>query len=631
MKKILSVLMAILFIISIIPVSQLTVSAATSGYYTYTVSGGKATITAVSNKISGNVTIPSDFSGYTVVAIGDRAFYECDSVTKITVPDSVKSIGDAAFGFCGNLTSVELPSDITSINEGAFSDCEKLVNISIPDSVISIGDLAFANCVSLTAVNIPDSVTSIGDYAFGWCSALKSIKIPDSVNSIGEGTFAFCENLTEVSLSNSIKTVAESTFYYCKKLDKITIHNGVTDIGNSAFEGCSSLTSVTIPNTIESIDSYAFYECNKLADIWYGGSEENAIKIGKYNDCLSRATWHCSMCDSGEHSYSGSCLLGCSVCGWKPINHIYVNACDKACNECEKARTVSDHSYSECFEGYSQGLYGSWNVTTAETRVYTLKASSSYEGTNSIHNIAVFDKQGKEVIFNEKLGGFPLVEGQTYTVKFRYDCEDEINGNVSWIKSKLTDKLFPDTNSGTWYTDAVTYSVGRGLIGGYGNGNFGPADNIQRQDFLVILARLDGVDLSQYNYKHSSFPDVSSKSYYEAAVIWGYENGIVTGYNNGKFGVGDKITREQLVTFLYRYARYKGLNVGYTTAEKNKVKNTYTDYKNVSDYAQAPIIWAVKNGVISGKTSTTIVPGGNALRCEVAQIMYNIYLNDIFK
>ena len=146
-----------------------------------------------------------------------------------------------------------------------------------------------------------------------------------------------------------------------------------------------------------------------------------------------------------------------------------------------------------------------------------------------------------------------------------------------------------------------------------------------------MLARLDGVDLTTYGAKKSAFSDVPEGSYFEAAVNWGAENGIVTGYQNGKFGVGDKVTREQLVTFLYRYAKYKEYDYSYTADRETVVSGKYKDYKNVSGFAKQPILWAIEKGVISGKTATTIVPQGNAQRCEVAKIMYNIYLNDIFK
>ena len=95
---------------------------------------------------------------------------------------------------------------------------------------------------------------------------------------------------------------------------------------------------------------------------------------------------------------------------------------------------------------------------------------------------------------------------------------------------------------------------------------------------------------------------------------------------NGKFGVGDMITREQIVTFLYRYAKYKGMDVENLSDTKAK---KYPDFNIVSDFSKDAIIWAIDKGVINGK-SGYIAPQGNAQRCEIAQIMYNIFLKDIF-
>ena len=118
-------------------------SAASEGYYTYTVTDGEATITDVDTSIEGNISVPSTLGGYSVTTIGDKAFCFCDSLTSITIPDSVTTIGGEAFACCYSLTSV-----------------------TIPDSVTTIGDYAFAGCTSLTSVTIPDSVTNIGDIAF---------------------------------------------------------------------------------------------------------------------------------------------------------------------------------------------------------------------------------------------------------------------------------------------------------------------------------------------------------------------------------------------------------------------------------------------------------------------------------
>ncbi len=333
-------------------------------------------------------------------------------------------------------------------------------------------------------------------------------------------------------------------------------------------------------------------------------------------------THTCSMCnDSYVDSYTDA------------KGHNYDNACDTICNTCSATR-VTEHKYTDKFDE-SCNICGeireisAWQITPSATGVYNIAPSKTLSGFTK-DSITVYDKQENVVKYNDSKNGWPLVKGQTYTIKLNKEFSN--TSNLSWNLTQKFDSIFPDASANQWYSDAITYSVGRGLISGYGStGLFGTADNIQRQDFLVILARLDGVDLTKYTNKNCPFPDVAKGSYYEAAVMWGVENGITTGYQNGKFGVGDKITREQLVTFLYRYANYKGLDTSYTTAEKNKVKNSYSDFKNVTGYAVDPIIWGISNGVISGKENGKyIAPGGNALRCEVAQIMYNIYLNNLF-
>ena len=177
-----------------------------------------------------NITIPSiisyDGTAYSVTSIGDCAFYECKSLTSITIPNSVTSIGSEAFAYCSSLSSVTIPNSVTSIGEEAFEDCDALTSITIPNSVTSIGFGAFYHCSFLTSITIGNSVTSIGNYAFYKCSSLTSITIPNSVTSIGD-----------------------YAFYGCTSLTSITIPNSVTSIGDYAFSSCSSLNSITIKAT----------------------------------------------------------------------------------------------------------------------------------------------------------------------------------------------------------------------------------------------------------------------------------------------------------------------------------------------------------------------------------------------
>ncbi len=121
-----------------------------------------------------------------------------EDTTEIRIPSQIKygkytyevtSIGAGAFYWCDGLTSITIPNSVTSIGEGAFYCCESLTSITIPNSVTSIGDSAFDNCSSLTSITIPNSVTSIGKEAFDDCSSLESVKIPKGLTNIGVDAF----------------------------------------------------------------------------------------------------------------------------------------------------------------------------------------------------------------------------------------------------------------------------------------------------------------------------------------------------------------------------------------------------------------------------------------------------------
>ncbi len=159
-------------------------------------------IEGLSNIMSSSRTLyinnqkPTEIVLDTATKITGSAFAYCDSLTSVTIPNSVTSIGSNAFSGCSSLTSVTIGDSVTSIGNYAFYYCDSLTSVTIGNSVTSIGNYAFYNCYSLTSVTIPNSVTSIGDYAFSGCSKLTSIVIPNSVTSIGEYAFSGCSSLT---------------------------------------------------------------------------------------------------------------------------------------------------------------------------------------------------------------------------------------------------------------------------------------------------------------------------------------------------------------------------------------------------------------------------------------------------
>ena len=165
----------------------------------------------------------------------------------------------------------------------------------------------------------------------------------------------------------------------------------------------------------------------------------------------------------------------------------------------------------------------SWKISNVTTGVYDIVPSQTLSGFTK-NSITLFDKDGNVVKYNESKKGWPLVKGQNYIMKLNSNFNNA--SNISWNITKKANTIFPDTSASGWYNDAVTYVVGRGIMSGYSNGKFGTSDSIQRQDFLVMLARLDGVDLKSYGAKKSAFPDVPEGSYFEAAVNWGSETAL---------------------------------------------------------------------------------------------------------
>ncbi len=221
--------------------------------------------------------------GKSVEKIPSNIFYNCESLTSVTILDSVTSIGDWAFSGCAGLTSVTIPDSVTSIGDYAFRGCTGLTSVTIPDSVTSIGERAFSGCTGLTSVTIGNGVTSIGDYAFCGCTGLKEVIY--NAKAITDGSYAFKGAGTaavgmKVVFGESVEKIPSNIFYNCESLTSVTILDSVTSIGDWAFSGCTGLTSVTIPDSVTSIGDYAFRGCTGLKEVIYNAK---AAECSEYN------------------------------------------------------------------------------------------------------------------------------------------------------------------------------------------------------------------------------------------------------------------------------------------------------------------------------------------------------------
>lgn len=169
-----------------------------------------------------------------VTEIGNYAFWDCSSLTGITIPNSVIIISQYAFQDCDNLTGITIPNSVEIIKYGAFFGCEKLVSVILPNGLRRINDNTFKNCSSLTGITIPNSVNSIEYEAFENCYSLTGITIPDSVLGIDSEAFANCTGLKTMTIKATTPPTLDSTAFSDSGIQTIYVPAASLDAYKSA-------------------------------------------------------------------------------------------------------------------------------------------------------------------------------------------------------------------------------------------------------------------------------------------------------------------------------------------------------------------------------------------------------------
>lgn len=167
---------------------------------------------------------------------------------------------------------------VTKIATWAFNACNTLTEVTLPNTVDEIEYQAFFNCSNLTKVIIPEGVRKIGQAAFYGCSQLTSITIPSTITNM-DTAFSGNTALSHVTLTNGISKISSSAFKGCTGLTEIKVPISVNEICSDAFNGCTSLTSVTLEKNINIINSNAFKDCTELNDVKYNGYKTDWEKV----------------------------------------------------------------------------------------------------------------------------------------------------------------------------------------------------------------------------------------------------------------------------------------------------------------------------------------------------------------
>ena len=610
------------------------------------------------------VSLPNSLS-----AMGNNTFYQNKALTSVKIGNGLDVIPQNTFYQCESLEKIEIPSNIREIEETAFIE-SGLTEITFQTgSLIKIGKQAFCKC-PLTSVDLPSGLETLDTYAFQYCEDLTAIALPSTLKTIGYGAFYECKSLPEIEIPDSVESIGESAFYNCEALGVISLPAALMELKNIKLDTCDTLrvvdlskvskaTSVPdaslensavkviyVSNALENGITEKTYNKNTTALAFMkGGTFEGAL-TGNMSDHPAKvnftfAGWSTNP-DAQAGDQSGDFSGNQSYYAiWAPCDHV-PNADDGDCTTaitCSKCGAVTtaaqNHEWSDWVvtqaptydasgEKTHSCIHENCEVTetetipkltrpssggsgSASTPTYTVTADSAKNGAVTVspksakkgdtvtitvkpddgyelNELTVTDKNGKTVKVTEgKNGKFTFTMPATKVT---------VEATFSKIEEAQT---FIDVPDGYWAEDAIAWAAENGYMNGNSAVTFNPEGTVTRQQLWMILARLSG-------YQPADFTE---------AKAWAVDNGVSDGTVPG-----NAVSRQQLVTILYRYA----VRMGYNTAARADL-TVFPDHASVASYATDAMSWSVANGIVGGTTQGTLNPAGTATRAQFAVIL----------
>ena len=249
--------------------------------------------------------------------------------------------------------------------------------------------------------------------------------------------------------------------------------------------------------------------------------------------------------------------------------------------------------------------HGTVTVTpNRATQGTTVTITATPDQGYQVNAVTVTDRFGDAVRVTENSDGtytFTMPNGQVTITATFVETEAPVG------------EPFLDVNESDWFYDAVVYAYQNELMDGVGGNRFAPNSATTRAQLVTILYRMEGQPAVSGDLP---FTDVEAGTWYTNAVGWAAQNGIVNGVGDETFAPGNDLTREQLVTILYRYAESKGYDVSASADLAG-----YPDGEEIQAYAREAMAWAVAENIIQGMEDDTLKPAGNASRAQIATIL----------
>lgn len=582
--------------------------------FTYEIKNNEVILTSYTGPDSGTVVIPDEIEGLPVTTFGKNLFAGRSSL-EYNLPKYLRRILPGAMPLDGK--EITIPSTVTEIAPDSIwrakaIHCERYSTAA-----------QYADVEGIPVVYTDDATSGQEIKADGFTFWVKN----------GEATL-----VRAVSEERCTLYIPDHIYEYpVTQIASYTTRNNVKDTYHQDI-----YTSIVIPATVRRIDSYAFFYRNnysRIRSIYLCEGVQSVGNYALYQSDIQADTVYLTLPNSLQEFGRDEEQL------WNS-RYIHVFAAENSVGAEYASRAAATFHNNHAADGTITGNYANMDFRIQNGEVTIIKCDSECGSIDPFLPSYIDGYPVTELAYLSLLT-IDRISSSAYAVlpptlkRLDYDVfgvspenhlllyypgtpAEKLVQYQRYLYANIYDVLalpYQDVQQGDWYYSAVSFAYYNGLMNGVADMLFDPNGTMTRAMLVTVLWRLDGGSADGT----SPYTDVPEGTWYTDGVIWATENGIVNGVGNGKFDPNGTVTREQIATILYRYAAYRGVDVSDRAS-----LDLFTDAGAVSDYARAPMQWAVQTKLISGRLDHKqlyLAPQSGGTRAEVATILMRFLIN----
>lgn len=582
--------------------------------FTYEIKNNEVILTSYTGPDSGTVVIPDEIEGLPVTTFGKNLFAGRSSL-EYNLPKYLRRILPGAMPLDGK--EITIPSTVTEIAPDSIwrakaIHCERYSTAA-----------QYADVEGIPVVYTDDATSGQEIKADGFTFWVKN----------GEATL-----VRAVSEERCTLYIPDHIYEYpVTQIASYTTRNNVKDTYHQDI-----YTSIVIPATVRRIDSYAFFYRNnysRIRSIYLCEGVQSVGNYALYQSDIQADTVYLTLPNSLQEFGRDEEQL------WNS-RYIHVFAAENSVGAEYASRAAATFHNNHAADGTITGNYANMDFRIQNGEVTIIKCDRECGSIDPFLPSYIDGYPVTELAYLSLLT-IDRISSSAYAVlpptlkRLDYDVfgVSPENHLLLYYPGTPAEKLvqyqrypyaniydvlalpYQDVQQGDWYYSAVSFAYYNGLMNGVADMLFDPNGTMTRAMLVTVLWRLDGGSADGT----SPYTDVPEGTWYTDGVIWATENGIVNGVGNGKFDPNGTVTREQIATILYRYAAYRGVDVSDRAS-----LDLFTDAGAVSDYARAPMQWAVQTKLISGRLDHKqlyLAPQSGGTRAEVATILMRFLIN----